>query len=126
MELPQFSHQNKVILATPMNLFGLLRLVEHSWKVHKLSREAQEILTLGSKVYDQARIFGEKFSKLGKAVESMGKAYEDAYRSLDGQAGMLPKIRKLKDYGCAGAKPLPDELFCPDSLNLITSNIVHH
>lgn len=112
----QWAYQQKVILATPLQLMAMLRIVHHSWKMAKLSDDARDILDLGTKLYSQAAVFSAKFDKLSKSVHALNKAYQEAYTSLDGQTGMMKRLRKLADYGCDAGKSLPDDLYVPDTL----------
>jgi DNA recombination protein RmuC len=116
------AYRQKVILASPMMLMALLRLVHQSWRLHNLSEDASEILKLGSKVYQQAATLVERYEEMGKTLGTLCKKYMDGKTSLDGQQGLTRSLRRLVDYGCEqGKKSVPEQLDVPDTVSLLAS-----
>jgi len=71
----------------------LLRTVGHAWKQDSLAREAQEILTTGSELYDRLHKMGEHLSKLGRALDSAHKAFNETVGTVEKR--VLPSARKM-------------------------------
>lgn len=96
-----------VVLATPTTLLALLRAVAYGWRQEQLARTAQEVQRDGSKLYESVVTLMEHYQKLGKYIESAGKAYNAFGGSLETR--VLPAARKFKDYGIQTNKELPSE-----------------
>jgi len=121
-ELMQDAWKKGVMLAGPLNLMAMLRLVHHSLRMEALSKDAQHILTMGTKLYSQACTVAERLGKVGSAIETLTKAYNQTATAWDGQQGLVKHIGKLKDYGCDAGKQLPDDLYIPETSPLLTTS----
>ena len=96
-----------VVLATPTTLLALLRAVAYGWRQEQLARTAQEVQRDGAKLYESVVTLMEHYQKLGKHIDSAGKAYNAFGGSLETR--VLPAARKFKDYGIQTNKELPTE-----------------
>lgn len=121
-ELMQDAWKKGVMLAGPLNLMAMLRLVHHSLRMEALSKDAQHILTMGTKLYSQACTVAERLGKVGTAIETLTKAYNQTATAWDGQQGLVRQIGKLKDYGCDAGKHLPQDLYMPETTPMLTSS----
>ena len=116
----KWAYDQKVILAGPLNLMAMLRVVHHSWVMAKLSEDASKILTLGTRLQKQAVVFTEKFGTLGKDLGRALKSYQDTRTSFEGQQGFTRQIRKLEEYGCQSGKPMEE----PVDLRTLATDVV--
>jgi len=82
-----------IVIATPTILVAVLRTVGHSWKQAALASNAQEVLKTGKDLYDRLTTMGEHLARLGKAIESVGKAYNQTVGTLERR--VLPSARKM-------------------------------
>ncbi len=121
-ELMQDAWKRGVMLAGPLNLMAMLRLVHHSLRMEALSKDAQQILIMGTKLYGQACTVAERLGKVGNAIETLTKAYNQTATAWDGQQGLVRQIGKLKDYGCDAGKHLPQDLYMPETTPMLTSS----
>jgi len=90
----------KVLIATPTLLVGLLRSVAFGWRQEELAKNAREIADVGKELYDRLRIFAENHGALGNRLEAAVKAYNKSVGSLEGR--LLVSGRRLRDLGVQG------------------------
>ena len=117
----ELAYRNNIILAGPYNVMGLLKLVYHGWRMAKLSEQAGNILKLGTELQQQGVIFADKLDKVGKNIDQLARNYHEALTSFDGKSGLTKKIKRLEEYGCHSGKLMPEQLYIPDSGNLLSS-----
>jgi DNA recombination protein RmuC len=122
--LMQNAWDKGVMLAGPLNLMAMLRLVHHSLRMEALSKDAQQILTMGTKLYGQACTVAERLGKVGSAIETLTKAYNQTATAWDGQQGLVRQIGKLKEYGCDAGKQLPPDLYIPETSPMLSTSCV--
>ena len=76
------AYEKKVIISSPTNLFALLKLVDDLWKRNAQSRNTADIVTYGTKLYDQLVAFTTSLEGVGAALGKAREAYDDAYKRL--------------------------------------------
>lgn len=95
----------KVLLATPATLIALLKAAAYGWRQEDVSRNAQVIADLGRQLYDRIAGFADNLDKVGRGLETAGKAYNAAVGSFE--QTLLPGARKFAELGAKGVKDLP-------------------
>ncbi|MDR0417277.1 MAG: DNA recombination protein RmuC [Propionibacteriaceae bacterium] len=103
--------RKNVVLATPTTLIALLRTVAHAWTQAALADSAREISALGRQLYDRLGTMGGHVDKLGRALLSSVKSYNEAVASLEGR--VLVSARRFRDLGVPG-----DDLAAPQPVDL--------
>ncbi len=93
----------KVVIATPTTLIALLRTVAFAWSQDALADGAREVFELGRELYRRLGTLGGHVDRLGRALTSSVKAYNETVGSLEGR--VLTTARKLRDL-----KVVDDEL----------------
>ncbi len=96
----------KVLLATPATLIALLKAAAYGWRQDSVSKNADEIADLGRQLYDRIAGFADNLDKVGRGLESAGKAYNSAVGSFE--QTLLPGARKFSELGAKGAKELTE------------------
>ena len=94
----------RVLLATPTTLIALLKAAAYGWRQESVSKNAEEISTLGRALYDRIAGFAENLEKVGRGLETASKSYNVAVGSFEGT--LLPGARKFAELGAKGAKEL--------------------
>jgi DNA recombination protein RmuC len=92
---------DNVVLASPLILLGLLKVVHQGWQQFDISQNARKVHEAGKDLHKQAKLFLERFALLDDKIEAVRDSYKDVRTAITGRIGVLQKIRKLEDLGCA-------------------------
>jgi DNA recombination protein RmuC len=97
--------QKRVIIATPTTFVALLRAIAYGWRQEQITKNAQEISTLGKELYERIYTLVKHFVDIGSAI---GKAM-DSYNKVVGsmELRVLPSVRKFKELGVTSADEIP-------------------
>ena len=102
----EFAAANKVHLATPHTLIALLNTVALGWQQRRLAESAEQIVQLGTRLYERIGIVAGHFASVGKGLEAAGVAYNKAVGSVESQ--LLTTARELRTLGVSSAKVAPE------------------
>ena len=100
------SYANRVLIATPTTLIGLLRTVAYGWRQETIAESAKEVSELGRELYKRLATLTEHFSKVGDRLQSAVKAYNESVGSFE--RSVLPGARRLKDHGISSSSELAE------------------
>jgi DNA recombination protein RmuC len=100
------SFRDRVLIATPTTLIGLLRTVAYGWRQETIAESAKEVSELGRELYKRMATLTEHFSKVGDRLSSTVRAYNDSVGSFE--RSVLPGARKLKDHGISTSSELAE------------------
>jgi len=103
-DLIQEGVDNKVLIATPTSLIGLLKVVAYGWRQEQMAASAEEIAELGRQLHKRIATMAGHFVKVGRAIDRSANAYNDAVGSLERQ--VLVSARKLSDHGVDSGKEI--------------------
>jgi DNA recombination protein RmuC len=105
-KLAEEVQRRSVVIATPMNLMALLRIVALGWRHEILATNAREVEQLGRQLHKRLGTFAGKLQVLGKRVGSLVKGYNEAVGSFE--KSVLPGARRFTELGAApGGSELP-------------------
>ena len=101
------AYDKKVIISSPTNLFALLKLVDDLWKRNAQSKNTADIVTCGTKLYDQLASFVASLENVGASLDKARLAYDDAYKRLrTGNDNILRVGERLQKLGLPVKKTL--------------------
>src|SRR5215471_794573 len=89
--------QRKVVIATPVTLFCLLKAVAYGWQQQAMAHNAQAISDLGKELYGRITVLWGHLDKLRNGLVSTVDSFDATVGSLESR--VLPSIRKFKELG---------------------------
>jgi len=96
----------RVLLASPVSLMGVLCAVAQGWREHRLAEGAQEMGELGRALHDRIRTFVGHMENVGKSLDKASTAFNQAVASLESR--VLPAARRLRELGAAAGEEIAD------------------
>ncbi len=87
--------EKNVLMASPLTLIGLLRVVSFGWRQVQMAENAREVSDLGADLYKRIQTFAGHFEKVGNGLKTAIGAYDNAVGSME--RTLLAGARKLKD-----------------------------
>lgn len=115
--LYDYALEQKILIATPTTLVGLLRTVELGWRQERIAAEAQQIATAAKELHGRMGVFLRHLSKAGRQLTSAVNAYNDAVASAESR--VLPQLRRFQELGAAA-----DELEAPQPIDQTARAVV--
>ncbi|WP_418059061.1 DNA recombination protein RmuC [Pimelobacter simplex] len=91
--LMEHAFSSGIVLATPTNLWSMLKTVAFTWKQEALTEDAQVLFELGQVLYRRILKLSEHVDKLGRSLQRSVKDYNAFTGSLE--RSVLPAARKL-------------------------------
>ncbi len=93
-------YEKRVIISSPTNLFALLKLVDDLWKRNAQSRNTADIVTCGTKLYDQLVNFTIALEGVGSALDIAKDKYAEAHKRLtSGNDNIIRVGERLRKLG---------------------------
>jgi DNA recombination protein RmuC len=83
------AYRKNVIIASPTNLFALLKIIDDLWYRDAQSRNALDIAEQGSKLYEKFVGFVSDLEAVGASLGKAESAYEEAMKKLSTGRGNL-------------------------------------
>jgi DNA recombination protein RmuC len=99
--LIEFGVEQKVLVATPVNLIGLLRAIAFGWRQEAIATNAKEISELGAELYKRISDLGGHWIDVGKSLNKAVEAFNSTVGTLETR--VLVSARRFKDLGAAPA-----------------------
>jgi DNA recombination protein RmuC len=81
--LMQHAFDRGIVLATPVNLWAVLKTVSFTWRQEVLSENAKELFDLGNELYSRLATLSDKVAKLGRSIEGSVKSYNEFVGTLE-------------------------------------------
>lgn len=94
--LQEYGFGKGVILATPTNLWGLLKTVAFTWKQDVLTQDAKALFDLGRELYGRVVKLSDHAEKLRRSLEATVKSYNAFAGTLESR--VLVTARKLDRF----------------------------
>jgi DNA recombination protein RmuC len=82
-DLLERAFERDIVIATPSTLLALLRTVAHTWRQEAAARNARELHAQARELVGRLATMGGHVDRLGAALGSAVKAYNDAVGSLE-------------------------------------------
>ena len=95
--LIEVGSQLNVILATPTTLIALLKAVAYGWQQMEITRNAIAICKAGEDLYKKLAGTQMYFTRLGNALNSSVKQYNDLVGAVEGRGSVFSLAQKLHE-----------------------------
>lgn len=103
--LMEHAFSRGIVLATPVNLWAVLKTVAFTWQQEVLTENAKELFDLGNELYGRLAKMSEYVGKLGRSIETSVKSYNEFVGSLERR--VLVTARKFDQLDEARVIPTP-------------------
>ncbi|MHB1673865.1 MAG: DNA recombination protein RmuC [Acidobacteriaceae bacterium] len=107
--LIEVGSQLNVILATPTTLIALLKAVAYGWQQMEITRNAIAICKAGEDLYKKLAGTQGYFTKLGNALNSSVKQFNDLVGAVEGRGSVFSLASKLHELKI-GQDEIPEVL----------------
>ena len=97
--LIEFGVDQKVLIATPVNLIGLLRAIAYGWRQEAIATNAKEISELGAELYKRIADLGGHWIDVGRSLSKTVEAFNSTVGTLETR--VLVSARRFKELGAA-------------------------
>ncbi len=98
-DLLETAMKDRIILATPTSLVGLLRAVAYGWSQQSLSENAERIREIGQDLHQRLGTLSAHLSQLGKGLENSVSQFNKVVGSYESK--VLPGARRFTELGIA-------------------------
>ncbi len=92
----------RILMATPTTLIGLLWAVHHGWRQELIAQSAREIADSARELHRRLGRFVEPLAKVGRQLDSAVGAYNEAVGSFDHR--VVPQVRRIEQAGAASER----------------------
>lgn len=119
--LLNYAFERRVALASPVNLFAVLKTIDYAWQQQAVSDEAKKLFDLGNTLYQRIGVLAGHADSLRKAIERTVDSYNKFASSLESRvlvtARQFPGINETKLSLVAEPTPIhesPRRLSAPE------------
>ncbi len=108
-DLWSYAYNKRILLTSPSNLIVALKMIVDLWKRDNQSKNHQEIVERGGKLYDKFTSVLLSLKDIGINLKATQKSYNNAVTQLsEGNDNVLKQVEKLKTLGAKAKKTLPE------------------
>ncbi len=105
------AYAKRILLISPTNLMGAVKMVSDLWKRDQQGRNALEIANQGQKLYEKFIGFLSSMEEVGSHMTKSQDAFIKAMNQLkQGRGNLIRQAEKLKDLGVKTAKAVPSSM----------------
>lgn len=107
----QKAYDRRVLLVSPTQLIGSLRLISQLWNQDRQTKNAIEIAEKSGQMYDKFAGFVADMEKIEKGLSAAQAAYSSAINKLrDGRGNLMGRAEALRKLGIKVSKRIPGSI----------------
>lgn len=112
----QKAYDKRVLIVSPTQLVGSLRLISQLWSHDRQTRNAIDIAEKSGQMYDKFVGFVSDMERIEKSLDAARTAYENAIKKLrDGRGNLIGRAEALRQLGIKTSKRLRETTETADS-----------
>ncbi|WP_394202259.1 DNA recombination protein RmuC [Shewanella waksmanii] len=105
--LVSFALEKNIMLVSPTNLLVALRTINNIWRYEYQNQNAQHIAKQAGKIYDKLCGYIEDMEKVGRALDTADKSYQNAMKKLaSGKGNLVRQAHQMQQLGVATSKQI--------------------
>ncbi len=105
----QKAYDKRVLIVSPTQLVGSLRLISQLWSHDRQTRNAIDIAEKSGQMYDKFVGFVTDMERIEKSLTAARTAYDGAMNKLrDGRGNLITRAENLRNLGVKASKRLRD------------------
>ena len=93
--LIDFAAENNIVLASPMLMLALARVVHMGWRQFELGKHARDIANEAAELHGRINSFMGHYHGLGKSLKGAVDKYNQSVGSMERM--VMPKLRKMEE-----------------------------
>jgi len=103
--------EKRIVFVSPTLLIPSLQLIKNVWKQEYQNRHVLDIASKAGDLYDKFASFSDDLLKLGYAMNTTKKLYDDSMKKLSSGGGnIVTRIEELKKLGARATKSIDKKL----------------
>lgn len=107
----QKAYDKRVLIVSPTQLVGSLRLISQLWSHDRQTRNAIEIAEKSGQMYDKFVGFIDDMERIDKNLAATRVAYDNAFKKLkEGKGNLINRAQTLRELGVKASKKLREGL----------------
>ena len=122
-ELFSYAWDKKIVIVSPTTLLATLRTIASIWKQENQTKNALEIARQGGALYDKLVSFVIDMDKIGKNIDGLSVAHNEAMKKLHtGSGNLIGRAENIRKLGAKTSKNFPDKFIenNEDNTNALT------
>jgi DNA recombination protein RmuC len=104
------AYRSNVLLASPLTLLALLRMIHLGWQKASLAENVEEIRKAGEVLHNRLYLYTERMLKVDSQLDKLNDSFTEAKKSFHGGQGIVSQLNKLEQLGCKSAKTLSEPM----------------
>lgn len=105
----QKAYDKRVLLTSPTQLVGALRLIEQMWRHDNQERNAQDIANKAGALYDKFVSLLDDIRKTQRFIKSASDSLDSSLNKLStGRGNLISRVETLKQLGAKTSKQMPE------------------
>jgi len=122
-ELFSYAWDRKIVIVSPTTLLATLRTIASIWKQENQTKNALEIARQGGALYDKLVSFVTDLDKIGKNIEGLSLAHNEAMKKLhSGSGNLIGRAENIRKLGAKTSKNFPDKFIDNNDKNYNNDN----
>ncbi|NKF50358.1 DNA recombination protein RmuC [Shewanella sp. WXL01] len=109
--LVNYALEQNIMLVSPTNLLVALRTINNIWRYEYQNQNAQAIAKQAGKIYDKLCGYLDDMDKLGRALETADRTYQQAMNKLStGKGNVIRQAHQMQQLGVETSKQIENNL----------------